>query len=121
MSRVNLKANDKVEQLKRFISYRLGKKLGLGTLVFDPFGDRLIFLLDVAEKEFGKEARDELFRFLEPYHKMRVLKTLQNEAIKQKFWIAASDLAKQDGEKEKVEESDDDILGLFDGGEGLDE
>ncbi|AKG92398.1 TPA_asm: hypothetical protein GahPV1_gp26 [Geoglobus ahangari pleomorphic virus 1] len=121
MSRVNLKANDKVEQLKRFISYRLGRKLGLGTLVFDPFGDRLIFLLDIAEKEFGKEAREELFDFLEPYHKMRVLKTLQGEAVKQRFWIAASDLAKQDGGVEEGESGDDDILSLFDDVEGLDE
>jgi len=37
---------------------------------------------------------------------MRVLKTLQLEATKQKPWIAASDLAKS-------EEGDDDILNLF--------
>ncbi len=105
MSRVKLKDKDTIDQLKRFISFRLGKKLGIGTLVFDPIGDRLIFLLDVAEKEFGKEAREQLLEFLASYHKARVIKTLQSEAIKQKLWIAASDLSKD-------EEEDD--LSLFD-------
>lgn len=93
MSRIRLKENDKIEQLRRFIAYRLSAKHGFGTLVFDPSGDRLIFVLDIAEKEFGKKARNELFEFLEPYHKMRVLRTLQEEGVKQKLWMAASDLA----------------------------
>jgi len=110
LNRIKLKENDKIEQLKRFIAYRLSAKHGFGTLVFDPCGDSLIFILDIAEKEFGKEARDELFRFLEPYHKMRVLKTLQHEGVKQKLWMAASDLAKESGE-------DLDLFGDGDGGE----
>lgn len=105
MSRIKLKDKDTIDQLKRFISFRLGKKLGIGTLVFDPDGDNLIFLLDVAEREFGREARELLFEFLAPYHKMRVVRTLQNEATKQRLWIAASDLAKDEG--------DEDVLSLF--------
>ena len=107
MSKVKFKDKDAIDQLKRFISFRLSKKLGIGTLVFDPAGDHLIFLLDVAEREFGRDARNELFEFLAPYHKMRVVRTLQNEAAKQKLWIAASDLAQND------KDEDDDILGLF--------
>jgi hypothetical protein len=111
MSRLNLRDRDTIDQLKRFISFRLSKKLGIGTLVFDPAGDNLIFLLDVAEREFGRVARDELFEFLEPYHKQRVLKTLQSEAIKQKLWLAAADLSKNDDE-----DDDFDVLSLFDEG-----
>jgi hypothetical protein len=107
MSRIKLRDKDTIEQLKRFVSFRLGKKFGIGTLVFDPAGDNMIFLLDIAEKEFGKEAREQLFEFLAPYHKSRVIKTLQNEAAKQKLWIAASDLAKDDDEEEL------DVLSLF--------
>ena len=109
MSRIKLKENDKIEQLRRFIAYRLSAKHGFGTLVFDPCGDSLIFILDIAEKEFGKGAREELFRFLEPYHKMRVLKTLQHEGVKQKLWMAASDLAK---------DSDEDLDLFGDSGDG---
>ena len=106
MSRIKLKENDKIEQLKRFIAFRLSAKHGFGTLVFDPAGDKLIFVLDIAEKEFGKEARNELFEFLEPYHKMRVLKTLQKEGVKQKLWMAASDLAKDEELKELFEDEE---------------
>jgi len=106
LSRIKLKENDKIEQLKRFIAFRLSAKHGFGTLVFDPAGDKLIFVLDIAEKEFGKEARNELFEFLEPYHKMRVLKTLQEEGVKQKLWMAASDLAKDEELKEVFEDEE---------------
>ncbi len=109
MSRLRLKDKDTIDQLKRFISFRLGKKLGIGTLVFDPHGDNLIFLLDIAERELGKQARDELFEFLAPYHKQRVIRTLQREAIKQKLWIAASDLSKSEDEGNEF----DDILDFF--------
>ena len=111
MSQVKLKAQDAVEQLKRFVSVRLGKKLGIGTLVFDPAGSDLIFLLDIAEKEFGKEAREELLNFLSPYHKARVIKTLQDEATKQKLWIAASDLSRTEDDEE------DDVFDIWEGSE----
>lgn len=103
MSRIKLKENDKIEQLRRFIAYRLSAKHGFGTLVFDPHGDSLIFILDIAEREFGKEARDELFEFLAPYHKMRVLKSLQQEGVKQKLWMAATDLADREDLNELFE------------------
>ncbi|AIY90467.1 TPA_asm: hypothetical protein GacPV1_gp06 [Geoglobus acetivorans pleomorphic virus 1] len=103
MSRIKLKENDKIEQLRRFIAYRLSAKHGFGTLVFDPHGDSLIFILDIAEREFGRGARDELFEFLAPYHKMRVLKTLQQEGVKQKLWMAATDLADREDLNELFE------------------
>lgn len=37
----------------------------------------------------------ELFEFLMPYHKARVVQTLQGEAVKQKLWISASGLGKE--------------------------
>lgn len=114
VERIKLKEKDAIDQLKRFICFRLSKKYGFGTLVFDPCGDKIIFLLDIAEREFGKKARDELFDFLLPYHKMRVLKVLQYEAVKQKLWLAASDLAKE-GEKGNDDDEEEDILNLFEG------
>ncbi len=110
MARMKFKEQDAIEQLKKFISFRLSKKLGIGTLIFDPVGSDLIFLLDIAEREFGKEAKEQLLEFLAPYHKSRVIKTLQEEGTKQKLWIAASDLS----DKDAVDESD--ILDLFEGG-----
>ena len=89
MAKIKIKEVSDLETVKKMIAYKLSEKLGLGTLVLDPFGSQLLLILDVAEREFGKEAREELEEFLMPYHKVRVLQTLQDEGIKQKFWLVA--------------------------------
>ncbi len=89
MAKIRIKEVSDLETVKKMIAYKLSEKLGLGTLVLDPYGHQLLFLLDIAEREFGKEAREELEEFLMPYHKVRVLQTLQEEGIRQKFWLVA--------------------------------
>ena len=71
------------------IAYKLSEKYGFGTLVLDPYGAELLFILDIAERDLGKEAREEIWKFLEPYHKMRALQVLQAEGIRQRFWLVA--------------------------------
>ncbi len=89
MAKIRIKETTDLETVKKMIAYKLSRKLGFGTLVLDPYGHQLLFLLDVAEREFGKDAREELEEFLMPYHKVRVLQVLQEEGIKQKFWLVA--------------------------------
>jgi len=89
MSKIKIKEVSDLETVKKMIAYKLSEKLGLGTLVLDPYGANLLLILDTAEREFGKEAREELEEFLMPYHKVRVLQTLQEEGIRQKFWLVA--------------------------------
>ena len=89
MSKIRIKDVSDLETVKKMIAYKLSEKLGLGTLVLDPYGANLLLILDIAEKEFGREAREELEEFLMPYHKIRVLQTLQEEGIRQKFWLVA--------------------------------
>jgi len=89
MSKIRIKEVSDLETVKKMIAYKLSEKLGLGTLVLDPYGSQLLLILDIAEREFGKEAREELEEFLMPYHKVRILQTLQEEGIRQKFWLVA--------------------------------
>ena len=89
MTKIKIKEVSDLETVKKMIAYKLSERLGFGTLVLDPYGHQLLFLLDVAEREFGKEAKKELEEFLMPYHKIRVLQTLQEEGIRQKFWLVA--------------------------------
>ena len=87
--RIKVKEFDELEQLKRVVAYKLSEKFSFGTLVLDPYGHELCFILDIAEREFGKDGKNELWEFLEPYHKMRVLQMLQHEGVKSKWWLVA--------------------------------
>ena len=89
VTKIKIKEVSDLETVKKMIAYKLSERLGFGTLVLDPYGHQLLFLLDVAEREFGEEAKKELEEFLMPYHKVRVLQVLQEEGIKQKFWLVA--------------------------------
>lgn len=89
MTKIKIKEVSDLETVKKMIAYKLSEKYGFGTLVLDPYGHQLLFLLDIAEREFGREAREELEEFLMPYHKVRVLQTLREEGIRQRFWLVA--------------------------------
>ena len=112
MSKIKIKEVSDLETVKKMIAYKLSEKLGLGTLVLDPYGSQLLLILDTAEREFGKEAREELEEFLMPYHKVRVLQTLQEEGIRQKFWLVAPAVGayplQQDEEDYDLSTSNDD-------------
>jgi hypothetical protein len=112
MSKIRIKEVSDLETVKKMIAYKLSEKLGLGTLVLDPYGSQLLLILDTAEREFGKEAREELEEFLMPYHKVRVLQTLQEEGIRQKFWLVApavgAEPLQQDEEDYDLSTSNDD-------------
>ena len=89
MTKIRIKEISDLETVKKMIAYKLSEKLGLGTLVLDPYGANLLLILDTTEREFGKDAREEFEEFLMPYHKVRVLQTLQEEGIRQKLWLVA--------------------------------
>ncbi|WP_456327392.1 hypothetical protein [Archaeoglobus sp.] len=112
MAKIKIKEVSDLETVKKMIAYKLSEKLGLGTLVLDPYGSQLLLILDTAEREFGKEAREELEEFLMPYHKVRVLQTLQEEGIRQKFWLVApavgAEPLERDEEDYNLSTSDDD-------------
>ncbi|ADB58833.1 hypothetical protein [Archaeoglobus profundus] len=115
MAKIKIKEVSDLETVKKMIAYKLSEKLGLGTLVLDPYGPNLLFILDIAEREFGKEARKELEEFLMPYHKVRVLHTLQMEGIKQKFWLVAPSVGAKPIEDEEEDfelSTDNEIRGL---------
>ncbi len=106
MTKIKIKEFDQLEQIKRLVAYKLSEKFGFGTLVLDPYGAELLFILDIAEKEFGKEAKEQLWEFLEPYHKMRALQILQAEGLKSKWWIVAPYV----GAKPDLEDEEEDFI-----------
>jgi len=115
MAKIRIKEVSDLETVKKMIAYKLSEKLGLGTLVLDPYGANLLLILDTAEREFGKDAREELEEFLMPYHKVRVLQTLQDEGIRQKFWLVAPAV----GAKPEYEDVEDFELSTSDDDKGL--
>lgn len=100
MSGIIVKEEDNTKKLLKIEKIRFMRMEGLSPHHLDPAGAAVYYLLEIAERYFGKKAREELEEVLLPRQRVRILCELQKASLEEKLELIAARRIKRSHKRE---------------------